>query len=315
MAKRQTDTKIWTTQRWFKKLHPFHKLAWKYITDVCDHAGIWKIDFGQLIEDTGIEDFDLSQFIFCCNQDFDKENGAKISRERIKLVNKGILWITGFVRFQYENKEFTINPKVPAIKSALTLLKGYGILSEALDKGYITLSEPIERTIDIDRDRDKSIREEVGSKEDEKGGMGEGEGEKREEEGRGGNADAFLLIPQMQVLWTTQFPTYTANRELDYPALQSIANFIFKTAGISNGFGNSDNEIKVLNTFQLIADQVNRENFWVNKPLSSISKNIQEFYNKIKNPIDAKPYKSNFDAKPTAEGVKHKLTQFAPKGG
>lgn len=180
MAKRQTDTKIWTTQRWFKKLHPNYKLAWKYLTDMCDHAGIWKIDVGQLIEDTGIEDFNLKSFIVTCNQDFDKENGEKISRERIKLVNKNIVWLTGFIRFQYETKDFTINPAVPAINSALTILNGYGILQEGLDKGYYTLSKPYTkgtvRTIDRDIDRDKNVLEDV---EEDKGGTGEEE----EEEG------------------------------------------------------------------------------------------------------------------------------------
>lgn len=306
MAKRQTDTKIWTTQRWFKKLHPFHKLAWKYLTDMCDHAGVWKIDFGQLVEDTGLEDFDLKSFIVCCNQDFDKENGEKISRERVKMVGKNIIWLTGFVRFQYENKDFKINPKVPAIKSALTLLNGYGILTEALYKGYITLSEPFERTIDRDIDKNKGVR--VESNEDSIGGMGEKEGEKREEQG-----GAFLLLPQMHAIWTSSFPTYTANRDFDYPALQNIAGFIFKTAGISSGFGDTDKEIKVLNTFQLIADQVNREPFWVNKPLSSISKNIQEFYNKIKNPVNGTEQKSR-QSGINEDTLKQKLAAKAPTG-
>jgi uncharacterized protein YdaU (DUF1376 family) len=105
-----------------------------------------------------------------------------------------------------------------------------------------------------------------------------GEGEKK--------GSGNLLIPQMQQLWVTTFPTYTVDRELDFPALRSIADFIFKNAGVKNGYGGTDLEIKVLNTFQLIADQVGKDVFWVNKPLSSISKNIQEFYNKIKNPIN-----------------------------
>jgi len=142
MAKRQTETKIWSTQRWYKKLHPYHKLVWKYLTDCCDHAGIWKVDYGQLVDDTGIEDFNLPQFIQACNTDFDPETGEKIFRERLKYVTKGIIWITGFVKFQYENKDFLINPDVPAIKSALQILNGYGILQEGLDKGYITLSKP-----------------------------------------------------------------------------------------------------------------------------------------------------------------------------
>lgn len=142
MSKRQAETKIWSTQRWYRKMHPYHKLVWKYLIDCCDHAGIWKIDYGQLVEDTGIEGFNLAQFIEACNTDFDKETGERIFRERVLVVNKGILWITGFVRFQYENKDFQVNPEVQVIKSALAILNGYGILQQALDKGYITLSKP-----------------------------------------------------------------------------------------------------------------------------------------------------------------------------
>lgn len=142
MAKRQTETKIWTTQRWYRKLHPYYKLAWKYLIDVCDHAGIWKVDYGQLVDDTGMEDFNMSEFIRACNTDFDPETGQKIFRERLKYVTKGVLWITGFVKFQYENKDFLINPDVPAIKSALQILNGHGILQEGLEKGYLTLSKP-----------------------------------------------------------------------------------------------------------------------------------------------------------------------------
>lgn len=143
MAKRYTDTDIWIKQRWFKKLEPSHKLVWKYLTDRCNHAGIWKIDYAQLIDDTGIDGFDLSSFIDSCNTDFDPKNGKKISRERIKLIEKfNILWITGFIQFQYEGKEFSVNPRVPAIKSALEILHGYKTLTEGLQKGYITLTEP-----------------------------------------------------------------------------------------------------------------------------------------------------------------------------
>lgn len=189
MAKRQTETKIWTTQRWFKKLHPCYKLAWKYLTDVCDHSGIWKVDYGQLVDDTGIEDFDMKKFMDACNQDFDKQNGEKISRERIKMVNKNTVWLTGFIRFQYENKDFMINPDVPAINSALTILNGYGILDEGIDKGYITLSKPYTkrtgRTRDKDRDIDKDLGaiEEVESTEEVREVVGGKEGEEREYQG------------------------------------------------------------------------------------------------------------------------------------
>jgi len=144
--------------------------------------------------------------------------------------------------------------------------------------------------------------------------LGEGEeGGKGEEEAA---PNPVMLVPQMHTIWTTTFPTYTANREFDYPALQSIAGFIFKTAGVKNGFGDSENETKVLNTFQLIADQVNREPFWSNKPLASIYKNIQEFYNKIKNPINGTGNKqaNKYGSGINDEILKQKLAAKAPRG-
>lgn len=143
MAKRYTDTTIWKNQRWFKKLSPIHKLAWKYITDTCDHAGILKIDFSEFVDDLGVDEFNIMEFIKLCNSDFDKETGKKIERERIKLLKNNTVWITGFMKFQYESKgDIKINTLVPAVYSALTELDNLSVLEEGLSKGYLTLSEP-----------------------------------------------------------------------------------------------------------------------------------------------------------------------------
>lgn len=164
MAKRYTDTTIWKNQRWFKKLSPIHKLSWKYITDTCDHAGILKIDFSEFIDDLGLEEFDIFDFIKQCNTDFDKSNGKKIIRERVKLLKNNVVWLTGFIKFQYENKEMLINPSIPAVYSALTILNGYGILDEGLAKGYFTLSKEYNkgmlRTKDKDKDKDNNKKKE-----------------------------------------------------------------------------------------------------------------------------------------------------------
>lgn len=98
---------------------------------------------------------------------------------------------------------------------------------------------------------------------------------------------ATHLVGKMSELWQISFPAYTRDEIHDSPACKNIADFIFKNANVKHGYGNTDEEIKVLNTFQLIADQVNRETFWSNKPLKTISSHIQEFYNKIKNPLNA----------------------------
>lgn len=162
MAKRFHDTTIWKKQRWFKKLPRDYKLAFLYVKDQCDHAGLWKIDFAELVDDLDFDGFDMEDFIKNCNKDFDKINGKSITRERVKLLeNKSIMWVTGFVQFQYEGKDLTINPQVPVVKSAIEILNSYKILGEALYKGYLTLpehySKATERTKDKDKDKDKDI--------------------------------------------------------------------------------------------------------------------------------------------------------------
>lgn len=157
MAKRFTDTTIWKNQRWFKRLSPIYKLAWKYITDTCDHAGIFKLDFSEFVEDLGVEEFDFIDFIEKCNTEFDKTNGKKLKRERIKCVNDSVYWITGFIRFQYEGKDLMVNPLVPAIYSALTVINGYGSLDEGLVKGYFTLTQPYVKGMLRTKDKDKDI--------------------------------------------------------------------------------------------------------------------------------------------------------------
>jgi uncharacterized protein YdaU (DUF1376 family) len=102
------------------------------------------------------------------------------------------------------------------------------------------------------------------------------------------SADEKFLLPQMCKIWYETFPTYTADRQSDFDGMGKMLQFIYRHAPNPKDVQNPDTQIKVLNTLQLIADQVNREPFWVNKPIKSIANNIQEFYNKIKNPIDGK---------------------------
>lgn len=121
------------------------------------------------------------------------------------------------------------------------------------------------------------------------------------------------LVTQMMEIWLKQFPNYTQQKENDSTALRNIADFIFSNAGISNGYGKSDEEIKALNTFQLIADQINKDSFWINKSLKSISNHIQEFYNKIKNPINGNGTKSKINGTGINEDtLKQKLAAKDP---
>lgn len=115
-------------------------------------------------------------------------------------------------------------------------------------------------------------------------GKGYGDGLGKQD---GGSGEENLIVPQMCKLWYDNFPTYTADRDSDFSAMGTILWFIAKQAHLRQ-VQDTDVQVKILNTLQLIADQVNRETFWVNKPIKSIANNLQEFYNKIKNPVNGK---------------------------
>jgi len=162
MAKRLTETDLWRKQRWFRKLTPNYKLAFCYIKDECDHAGFWRIDCTDLIEDLGIETFDMEDFVSNCNTDYDKLTGEKIYKERLRVL-EGRMWVTGFIQFQYKGREGTINPDAGPVISALKILSGYGLMDEAIKKKFIVIST--QKTLlegrmshkDKDKDKDKDI--------------------------------------------------------------------------------------------------------------------------------------------------------------
>lgn len=143
MPTRLTDTTIWKKQKWFKKLPVLYKLAWKYLTDECNHVGIWKIDYSELTEDLGIEDFDLQDFISACNKDYDKKTGSRIHRQRIMPVGDSYLWLTGFLTFQYGNKAGLINTKNNTLKSIVQTLQTFDLLEFGLNNKYFCFDVPL----------------------------------------------------------------------------------------------------------------------------------------------------------------------------
>lgn len=164
MAKRFTDTDLWKNQRWFRKLAPLHKLAFCYIKDECNHAGIWKVDCSDLIEDLGLPEFDLEDFVISVNTEFDKITGKKSIKERILMVNSTCLWMTGFIQFQYEGKDGLVNPDAAPVRTALTLLEGLKVLEQGLLKKFIRLKKPLQEGWQTPKDKDKD--------KDKKGGVG-----------------------------------------------------------------------------------------------------------------------------------------------
>jgi len=143
MPKRFTDTDLWKNQRWFRKLSYKNKISFFYIKDRCNHAGLWKIDCNDLMEDIGFDSFDLKDFIDSINTEYDGITGNKVLRDRILLVKNNHLWITGFLQFQYEGKDKKVSWKGGPAYTALMQLDSFGLINEGLSKGYITLKEPL----------------------------------------------------------------------------------------------------------------------------------------------------------------------------
>ena len=92
-----------------------------------------------------------------------------------------------------------------------------------------------------------------------------------------------FLIPNMCQAWYKKFPHYSKSKDDDFPAMLKILQFMASQSGQANI---SDPTVKetILKKLDQVAEEVLKDQFWINKSLNSIANNIQEFYNKIKNP-------------------------------
>lgn len=121
MAKRFTDTEKWK-RPWFRTLAPQAKVAWFYILDNCDHAGIWPADFGLLSYQTGIQ---------VTREQFEAWfSGKVIPFEGDKY------FIPSFFEFQYA----TAREGFKAKQGALSVLVAYGLVN--VDGTLRKTSEP-----------------------------------------------------------------------------------------------------------------------------------------------------------------------------
>lgn len=267
MAKRFTDTNIWKTQKWFQRLTPIHKLFWRYLTDACDHAGVWKIDFLAITDDLGIDDFSIADFISSCNRDFDKLTGKPLQKERVVLVKDSYLWLTGFIQFQYENKHKKVNPKVAVIRSALEILEGLGTLQEGLHKGYISLTEPLDKGFITlkDKDREKEIQEE--------GGMGEGTAD----------TEATGVCYEMLGAFKSANPSYQHD-DTDLKDLLGIAYKIARMHGISKHDVVGDKKPFIVQEWWGLVAKIRGDPFYSAKDIAYLHKDWKsltlKFYNR-----------------------------------
>lgn len=110
--KRFTQTDKWKDP-WFRELSPNAKLAFQYICDNADNAGVWDPDYR------------LANF--CIKADIDWDEMLDSFGNRIQRMRNGKLWITRFIPFQYGE----LTPACAPHRNILELLKKHGIeLSE-----------------------------------------------------------------------------------------------------------------------------------------------------------------------------------------
>jgi hypothetical protein len=147
MAKRFTESDKWL-DTWFAELTPAFKLAWVYLVDRCDAAGV--VDLSPRIASALIGDtVDWEAFI-------------EASEGRVERLETGKLWVTGFCSYQYgdvrsvagDGKAY--NPHRAVIKSIeknqLPVPVDGVLISSRVQS---TLSEPSARVEDKDKIKTK----------------------------------------------------------------------------------------------------------------------------------------------------------------
>lgn len=255
MAKRFTDTNKYR-KRFFRSLPGAYKLLWDFLYHDCDHAGIW------------IVDFEIAQQFVGKDMPITYEQAEELfNNDEIRVIpfdNDKKWFIPSFITFQYGK----LSEKNRAHASVIQMLKKFNLLNEDLSP----ISEKLKPLWELPKGDKDMVKEMDMDKELEK-------------EEKENSFDEKYIVPQMCLLWYGSFKSYTKDKDNDFGGMGKILQFMMRQANIKDT-ADVDSQSKVLNTLQLIADQVNREPFWVNKPIKSIANNIQEFYNHIKNPIN-----------------------------
>jgi hypothetical protein len=130
--KRFTATEKWADP-WYRKLPPEQKLAWAYLCENCDAAGVIDLDR------------ELADFAIGAAVDWDAF--LRAAGDRCEVITKGKIWLTGFINFQYGRLSEDCKAHSPVFAS---LAKHH--ITERLSKGF---ANPMERDKDKDKDKEK----------------------------------------------------------------------------------------------------------------------------------------------------------------
>lgn len=149
MAKRFTDTDKWK-KAFIKSLPTEYKLLWIFLTDECDHSGIWHVEMDIVEVRLGIK--------------FKPEDIKRVFKEKIIEFDNGKkIFIPDFVLFQYGD----LNPTNKAHASVIKSLNKYklmeyvspldGAKDKALDKDMDKEEQKIEKNISPEKAKDLGL--------------------------------------------------------------------------------------------------------------------------------------------------------------
>jgi hypothetical protein len=132
MAKRFTDSDKWR-KPWFRALSAEAKMAWVYLTDNCDHAGIWPAAFDLVSGDLGfgVDDTLLKKWF-----------GDKLIQ-----VSADKYFIPSYIEFQYGELSEESKPHLSVIKI---------LIKYSIDPKKLTLSKGYSKGIETLKDKDKN---------------------------------------------------------------------------------------------------------------------------------------------------------------
>lgn len=249
MAKRFTDTEKWK-KPFIRGLEAPYKLLWFYVCDDCDHAGIWQVDM------------DVAQIRI--GETVSEKIALQVFGEKIVPIDGGNKWfIPSFIEFQYPSG---LNPSNKAHGGIIQTLKKINLI----DENFKPLTSPLQGAKDMDKDKDKVMDKDM---------------EMDTDFGKSENLfNGPQLVPTLCRNWYDKFPTYTKDQKEDFQAMGKIVAFMVRQHSLTDISAPETRE-KIIATMDAIAEAVSQEPFWINKPLKSIANNIQEFYNRIKNPV------------------------------
>ena len=131
MAKRFTDNQKWS-KSWFMDLEPRDKLLWIYMTDSCDHAGVWEVNWK-------LTSFMVGFQVAKLPDSFEKQ---------VYKINEKKYFIKDFIDFQYGQ----LSENNRAHNSVLTILNKYMLIKQG---AYMPLTSPFQGGKDKDKDKDK----------------------------------------------------------------------------------------------------------------------------------------------------------------